>query len=122
MNTTGKAPARPLLPALGRGFTGRCPACGKGGILEGYIAPFARCTSCGEDLRHYQTADFAPYLVTFMTGLIFTPLTVAIAVRMPDNPYVPWVLLGSAVAFTLMLLPRMKGAAIALLWSLDAPN
>lgn len=119
---TPKKTERLLLRALGRGFMGRCPACGGGQVLSGYILPAKNCTECGEPFVRYHTADFAPYLVTFLIGLVFTPLTIILAVRMPDNPFVIWLFLACAVVAALALLPRIKGAAIALLWALDVPN
>ncbi len=80
-------PPRDLARAVARGFRGRCPRCGQGRLLAGYISPVSECAICGEHLQPCQTADFAPYLVVF-----------AIALTLP---------------------PRAKGAAIALLWTLD---
>ena len=110
---------RSLLQAVGRGFLGRCPACGKGAVLAGYIKPAPRCLACGENLAPYQTADFAPYLVTFAIGLIFTPLIVVMALRDPQRPWILYAVMAAALISALMLLPRAKGAAIGILWALD---
>src|SRR5262245_6881607 len=72
---TEQVQARPLLAAIGRGFRNHCPRCGKGQLLRGYVTPAGDCAACGEALARYQTADFAPYLVTFAIGLIFMPTT-----------------------------------------------
>lgn len=115
-----KSAGRNLGAALTRGFRGRCPACGKGHVLQGYIFPRTECESCRENLAPYQSADFAPYLVTFAIGLTFTPL-ILIATMLWDVP-APLALtvgLSAALACALTLLPRMKGAAIGLLWALD---
>lgn len=77
---------------------------------------------CGEDLDRYQTADFAPYLVTFFVGLVFTPLTFVLSL---DETLADWALyatIAAALATAIALLPRTKGAAIGLLWALDVPN
>ena len=108
-----------LLQAVGRGFLGRCPACGRGAVLAGYIRPAARCLVCGENLARYQTADFAPYLVTFAIGLIFTPLIVVMALRDPQSPWILYAFMAGALINALVLLPRAKGAAIGILWALD---
>jgi|CXWL01.1.fsa_nt_gi uncharacterized protein (DUF983 family) len=122
MNDSGSGSpprARRLAVALGRGFLGRCPNCGQGKLLTGYISPTPDCQACREHLAPYQAADFAPYIVTFVIGLIFTPLIAVLAVRGMTAPWIP-VLFGFAVvASALLLLPRAKGAAIALLWALD---
>lgn len=115
-------PTRVLSRAIMRGFIGRCPACGRGPVIRGYISPVAACSVCGEDLDRYQTADFAPYLVTFFVGLVFTPLTFVLSL---DETLADWALyatIAAALATAIALLPRTKGAAIGLLWALDVPN
>lgn len=124
MGDNGADQPRPgLARAVWRGLRGRCPACGRGALLSGYIAPIGRCSACGEDLARYQTADFAPYLVVFTIGLIFIPLTLAASVLAPDyGGLTIAALLTSAVSLALVLLPRAKGGAIALLWGLGVSS
>jgi uncharacterized protein (DUF983 family) len=119
---TSAAPlrARKLGPALRRGFCGRCPACGGGRLLTGFIRPVAACTECAENLEPYQTADFAPYLVTFAIGLVFTPLILAANLVWSVPADVSMAIgLTAALLCAMILLPRAKGAAIGLLWSLN---
>lgn len=120
--TTAQDRKRPMAAAIGRGALGRCPACGKGRLLRGFIAPQQHCESCGEALGQYQAADFAAYFVTFLVGAIFTPLTVVAAMRPHVSDTLIWLLLGGAVVTALLLLPRAKGAVIGLLWSLNEHN
>jgi uncharacterized protein (DUF983 family) len=110
---------REVARAIGRGFRRRCPRCGKGRILSGYIAPIAQCAVCGERLAPYQTADFAPYLVVFVIGLIFTPLIVAVSMSSAASEAALFSIGAAALISALALLPRAKGAAIGLLWALD---
>jgi uncharacterized protein (DUF983 family) len=105
--------------AVWRGFRGRCPACGKGRILRGYLSPEPACAHCGEDLTPYRTADFAPYLVTFAIGPIFIPLALLLALHPGASGWALWVLVPAALTLAAILLPRAKGAAIGLLWALD---
>lgn len=76
---------------------------------------------CGEDLSRYQAADFAPYLVTFLVGLIFTPLTLVLTAHGASDLTLP-VLLLAAVISAVLLLPPVKGAALALLWAVNETN
>jgi len=108
-----------LAVAVWRGLRGRCPRCGQGRILKSYIAPVDACASCGENLAPYRTADFAPYLVVFVIGLIFTPLTIALSMSTAGDGDAIVAIMAAAVVTALLLLPRAKGAAIALLWALD---
>jgi len=109
---------RDVVRALLRGLLGRCPQCGRGRLIIGYIAPVSTCSVCGEALAPYQTADFAPYLVVFVVGLIFTPLIVLLSLSSTGNGEAA-VVAAAALASALILLPRAKGAAVALLWALD---
>ncbi len=99
---------------------GKCPACGRGPLLSGFIRPVAICATCAENLEPFQTADFAPYLVTFAIGLTFTPMILAANIlwNIPSNMSVT-IGLSAALVCAMILLPRAKGAAIGLLWSLD---
>lgn len=115
----GGSPGRTLSSAVARGFVGRCPCCGRGRLFRGYIRPAPTCRACGEDLTRYQTADFAPYLVVFVVGLVFTPLVLAMSLNSSLDDWALMPTLGAALAVALVLLPRMKGAAIGLLWALD---
>jgi len=110
---------RPVAQAVARGFVGRCPRCGRGRLLRGYIAPVGQCANCGEDLRDYQTADFAPYLVVFAIGLVFTPLTIFLSLSSAAPRDAIYAIAALALVCALILLPRAKGAAIGLLWALD---
>lgn len=114
-------PERRLGQAVQRGLRGRCPACGKGRLLRNYLTPNPTCSACGEDLSRYQAADFAPYLVTFLVGLIFTPLTLVMSGDGANEYTLPVILL-AAVACVLLLLPPIKGAALALLWAVNETN
>ncbi len=115
-------PPRVLGQAIARGFIGRCPACGLGRLIFGYLRPAARCERCGEALARYQSADFAPYIVTFIIGLIYVPLVLVLAPRQQQNELGVAFLLIAAAATALLLLPRVKGGVIGLLWALRVGN
>ena len=42
---------RPIWPAMLRGLRCRCPNCGKGALLRGYLTVRDACPACGEDLH-----------------------------------------------------------------------
>lgn len=115
---TGEAPGL-VFRAIVRGFIDRCPKCGRGRLLAGYTTPIPECGNCGENLAPYQTADFASYFVMFAVGLLATPLVLVLSMRSADNIWPAIVVAVLAVASILLLLPRVKGAGIALLWALD---
>jgi uncharacterized protein (DUF983 family) len=118
-NTDDPERTRRVLPAIARGFRLACPKCGRGRLLSGYLTPVAACNVCGEQLAAYQSADFAPYLVTFAIGLVFTPLIVVLELSGYANDWSVAGIAALALVSALLLLPRAKGAAISLLWALD---
>jgi uncharacterized protein (DUF983 family) len=88
-------------------------------LLRGYVTPVGDCPVCGERLAGYRTADFAPYLVTFAIGLTFIPIAVNVSLSTGVSNWLVAALVPLALTAALVLLPRMKGAAIGLLWALD---
>lgn len=110
---------KPLWRVMLRGFTKKCPHCGKASIYERYLKPTARCTSCGTAYDHIRTDDFAPWLTLIVLGHLFVPLVFHIETTYrPSLPLLFAILIPSIILTVLGLLPNFKGAAIALMWSL----
>ncbi|MDB5451892.1 MAG: hypothetical protein JWO33_470 [Caulobacteraceae bacterium] len=109
----------PVLTGLKRGVALRCPECGQGRLLRGYLKVQPICEVCGHDNAQYPSDDAPPYFTILLVGhLIVAPVLIF--------PFiwtwpVQWVLLATLpalAAITLMLLPRVKGAVIGLQWAL----
>jgi len=110
---------RSVRRAVARGFANRCPACGDGAVLIDYLTPVPRCTVCGERLGAYATADFAPYLVMVVVGVIFMPLVLLLAATPQGPEWIIYVIILAALSAAWLLLPHMKGAVVGLHWALD---
>ncbi len=110
---------RPVALAVSRGLRGRCPLCGQGRILSGYMRPAPECSACGEDFAPFRTADFASYFVMFIIGLVFTPVIFVMSMKGQPGFWPSAIVCLLAVTSALALLPRAKGAGMALLWALD---
>ena len=111
-------PTRPLRPALMRGWRRKCPKCGKGDLLKGYLKVNDTCTVCREELHHHRADDGPAYLTILIVGHLIMPLLHVVFVHYrPD----PWTLLTifavGSVAMSLYLLPRLKGAVIGFQWA-----
>ena len=109
---------RPLKPALWRGWQRLCPACGKGPMLEGYLKVRPACPTCGEDFSHHRADDGPAYLTILIVGHLLAPALMFVYSTWRPEP------LTLAVGFTigtvglsLYLLPRLKGAMVALQWA-----
>jgi uncharacterized protein (DUF983 family) len=109
---------RPLAPALRRGWCRRCPNCGSGPLLNGYLSVRAACPACGEEFFHHRADDGPAYLTILIVGHLMAPLLLASFVKWRPDPLVlATVFCIGCVALCLYLLPRIKGAFIALQWA-----
>ena len=109
---SGLSPKRFLvLTSVSRGFRNRCPKCGDGVLLAGYLSPHETCASCGAPNGDIKAHDAPPYLTILIVGHIVVPLLVIVE-RMASPP--TWVQLAIWLPVTLLLtlglLPRVKGA------------
>ena len=109
---------RPMRPAMLRGWRRRCPCCGAGPMLRGYLKVRDTCPVCGEELYHQRADDGPAYLTILIVGHLMAPLLLYIFVEYRPDPLV----LASAfcvgtVALSLFLLPRLKGVMIAIQWA-----
>lgn len=109
---------RPLRPALLRGYRCKCPNCGAGPLLKGYLTLRTRCTVCGEDL-HFARADDAPaYVTILLVGHLMAPLLHWVFVTFRPEPMVLATLFCTgSVALSLYLLPRIKGMVVGFQWA-----
>lgn len=109
---------RPVKPALLRGWKRRCPSCGSGPVLDGYLKVRDTCAVCGCELHHSRTDDGPAWATILLSGHLVAPLMLFVfeAFR-PEG----WVMaLGFSTVFlifALFLLPRMKGMFVAIQWA-----
>ena len=116
--TTDFTDERSLRPALLRGWRMRCPACGQGRMLEGYLKVRPNCPSCGEALHHQRADDGPAYLTILIVGHLMAPLILWAFIRYRPDPLVlASVFAVGCVALSLYLLPRLKGGLVALQWA-----
>lgn len=109
---------RLLKSAMLRGWRRRCPSCGSGPMLRGYLKVRENCPVCGEALHHHRADDGPAYLTILIVGHLMAPLILIVFTKWrPD----PWTLAAvfsvGTVALSLFLLPRLKGALVALQWA-----
>jgi uncharacterized protein (DUF983 family) len=109
---------RPLRPALARGWRRRCPNCGEGRLLRGYLAVAPNCDACGEDFTPQRADDGPAYLTILIVGHLMAPVLHLAYTRYTPDPLTLALILGAGVtALSLWLLPRIKGAFVALQWA-----
>lgn len=107
------------LTAVARGLRRRCPRCGVGRCLTGYLTVAERCSHCGEKLGHIRADDGPAYFTILLTGHLVVPGALMVEQRWAP-PLVPFVA-GALVVTALLiwrLLPVCKGGMVGLLWAL----
>ncbi|MGR3461635.1 MAG: DUF983 domain-containing protein [Roseovarius sp.] len=104
--------------ALWRGFRGKCPNCGSGPILRGYLKLRGHCPVCREDLSHARADDGPAYLTILFVGHLMAPLLLIVFETWRPEPLVLFTTFAvGTIALSLYLLPRLKGAMVGLQWA-----
>lgn len=115
--------AYPLLRSIGRGLRHRCPSCGNGRLFGRYLKVEPACAACAHPLARYPADDGPAYLTIVLIGhLIIAPLLVFPIVWEAPLQYSLPIALGSLTAATLLLLPRVKGLWIGLMYALQVTD
>jgi uncharacterized protein (DUF983 family) len=109
--------------AIARGLCGRCPNCGIGKLFISYLKQQEACPHCAASFAGIRADDGPAWLTILITGHIVIPFYLILIENSPDNDQPPgWKMitgmLGLTIVVALLLLPRCKGAFIAVLWSL----
>ena len=109
---------RPIGPAMLRGWRRRCPCCGSGPLLRGYLKVRESCPVCGEALHHQRADDGPAYLTILIVGHLLAPTLLWVWVAFRPAPLVLIAIFATgSVALSLLLLPRLKGMIVAIQWS-----
>lgn len=101
-----------------RGLKQRCPKCGKGPLLKGYLTPHQSCSHCGENFAPLRAEDGPAWLTVLVVGHIVVPLMLALIQHdIVTDPVIQMsVAIGLSVLGVGVLLPRAKGVFMALIW------
>jgi uncharacterized protein (DUF983 family) len=109
---------RPMRPAILRGWRRRCPNCGAGPLLSGYLKVRDTCPVCGEVLHHQRADDGPAYLTILIVGHLMAPAILWSFVHFRPDPLVLASIFSvGTVALSLYLLPRLKGVLVAIQWA-----
>ena len=117
----GTPPEVPFLTVIRRGLARRCPNCGEGATLSGYLTRVPSCASCGLDLSGIRADDGPAWATLIVVGHVLAPLMVILG---RDERVPVWaaiaLLLAAMLAGVAWTLPRAKGLFIALIWRTGA--
>lgn len=109
---------RPVWPALRRGWRRKCPNCGSGPLLKGYLKVRDHCPVCREELHHHRADDGPAYLTILIVGHLMAPSLLMVFTAFQPEPLVLFTCFAiGTVALSLYLLPRLKGALVGFQWA-----
>lgn len=109
---------REVKPAMLRGWRRKCPSCGAGPLLRGYLTVRDKCTVCGTELHHHRADDGPAYLTILIVGHLMAPLILmAFTAYRPEPLVLASIFSVGCVALSLYLLPRIKGVVVAIQWA-----
>jgi uncharacterized protein (DUF983 family) len=112
------SPDRPTKQALLKGWRRRCPSCGNGQLLSGYLKVRDECAVCGETLSHHRADDGPAYLTILIVGHLMVPFMMFAWINFRPDPMVMVTIFSvGTVALSLYLLPRFKGMVVAYQWA-----
>jgi len=97
------------------GFRGRCPRCGVGRIFSGFLKIADACPVCELGLTGHDVGDGPVVPAMLLIGSIVVGLALYVEFTWLPSIWVHvalWTPL--VIALTLMILPRIKGIAVAL--------
>lgn len=110
----------PMATAIGRGLNGRCPACGKSHLFNGFLKVRDACQSCGAPLGLARADDAPPYLTILLVAHLVVP-----AMFFVDRTYAPetWLMTAifvpMAAIMSLALLRPIKGGVVGVMMKLN---
>jgi uncharacterized protein (DUF983 family) len=109
----------PRMPAIVRGLLGLCPRCGEGRMFRAFLKVSDRCEACGEELHHHRADDFPAYVVIFIVGHALVPAVLYVETHFAPSYWTHLALwLPTTLALAIGLLQPVKGAIVALQWSM----
>jgi uncharacterized protein (DUF983 family) len=111
-----------LKTAAGRALLGRCPCCGQGKLMRGYLKQVENCSVCGESFGQIRADDAAPWLTIILVGHVFLPFAFLVNLDWMPTWAAMLSLAALFVAISLAILPRAKALFIGILWQTRAPG
>jgi len=106
-----------LSKAMWRGFTMKCPNCGRGHLFCQFLKVADRCEICGEDYTPQRADDFPAYLVIIVVGHAVVPALLAVEIAYAPPAWLQLLIWLPVTLFgALSLLQPTKGVIVGLQW------
>ncbi len=106
------------MPAMMRGWRGKCPNCGAGPLLHSYLKVNDQCAVCEQELHHHRADDGPAYLTILLVGHLMGVMLHFVFVHFRPEPIVLFTIFSvGSIGLSLYLLPRFKGAIVGFQWA-----
>ncbi len=101
------------------GFKGKCPCCRRGKLFSSYLKATEKCDVCGEELHHHRADDLPAYFSILIVGHIVVLSAISFERHYHPSLWLHMLIwLPVTTILCLLILPPIKGAAIAIQWRL----
>ncbi|GGF24300.1 hypothetical protein GCM10011611_32930 [Aliidongia dinghuensis] len=114
------------MTALLRGFRRCCPQCGRGALFKpgwrNILKLADACPHCGERFEGIRADDAPAYFTILVVGHIVVPLMLVAEQHDMSTPLAISLFLPLTLVLTAVLLPTIKGAIAAVMWSFGLRN
>jgi uncharacterized protein (DUF983 family) len=118
MTANDTAAPRDTWLAVRRGLGLRCPACGEGRLLSGFLKPADACSACGEATGEIRADDGPAWATILILGHLVSPVFFVFATQDAQTSLIAFFAIAALVlAATALVLPRMKGLFVGLIWA-----
>lgn len=103
--------------ALWRGFTMKCPNCGRGPLFGRFLKVVSNCEICGEDYMPQRADDLPAYLVIAIVGHLVVPTLLAVEIAYSPPAWLQLLIWLPVTGLSaLLLLQPVKGTIVGLQW------
>ncbi len=120
--SSSDTPAR-WTTSLLRGWCRKCPRCGEGSMFRGYLTIEDQCRHCALPFERLRADDAPAYFTIAIVGHIVVPGLLALETYAHPPTWVQSAIwLPVTLFMTLGLLPFIKGAIMAVIYSSNAEN
>lgn len=107
--------------AILTGLMRRCPHCGEGKLLNGYLAVASGCAACGLDFSFADSGDGPAVFVIFLVAPLVLIMALVTGSLVPIAPWMHLVLwMPATLILCGLLLPPFKGVMVNLQYRHDA--
>jgi len=109
--------------AMLRGLKGRCPKCDQAPLFRAYLKPVTHCAHCEMEWSEVRADDGPAWATMLVVGHLLAPFFHFIIFNESLPSWAPAVIMSiAAIILSLLILPRMKGLFMGLVWVTGAPT